>query len=299
MIRLSRQQLCYSFSAANPPAARVPSGSTLIFETEDAGSHRITRPADILTYVRRPDYTNPATGPVFIEGAQPGDTLAVSIQSIELDTQGYTKLSPGAGILIERAQAPAVQIWQVAGSPGAYSIRWENYELPARPMIGTIGVAPAGEPILNFAPGRHGGNLDIPAITEGATIYLPVQIPGGLLALGDVHARQGNGEISGVALEIRSTVTAQVDLLRGVQWERPWIETGDAWITIGIHHDLSVAMQQAAGDMFDLLKRQLDLPAHDALMLLGVAGDMRPGQSMLDPATPATVYLRLPKPLAR
>jgi amidase len=296
MIRLSRQQRCYSFSAANAPVARVPAGATVIFETEDAGSRRITKPQDIHTYVARRDYTNPTTGPVFVEGARPGDTLAVTIERIELDDHGYTKLGPHAGILISQTQTPAVQIWRIAGDHGHYSIRWGDYALPARPMVGTIGVAPAGEPILNYAPGHHGGNLDVPAVAEGATIYLPVFVPGALFSLGDVHARQGDGEISGVALETRSVVTARLDLLADVQWERPWIETPEAWITIGISLDLRQAMEQSVGDMFALLNRTLGLPSHDALMLLGVAGDLRAGQTMLDPTTPATVYLRLPKP---
>ena len=297
MIRISREQRIYSFSPAHPPVATIQPGETVIFETEDAGSHRIVKPEDILTYVPRPDYTNPATGPVYVMGAEPGDALSVHIDRIELDKQGYTKISPGAGLLIHEVMAPAVQIWRIMGEPGNYWISWNEYMLPARPMIGTIGTAPASESAYNYFPGPHGGNLDVPAITEGVTVYLPVHVAGAFLALGDVHARQGDGEISGVALEARAIVTTRVELLKEVRWERPWIESPDAWITVGEAPSAQEAMEMATRDMMRLLKERLSMPAHDALMLLGVAGDMRPGQSIFAPMLHVTYYLTLPKPI--
>jgi len=295
VLRIPRDQRTYRFSAGNPPAARCQPGETVIFETEDAGSRRIVKAVDIATYVPRHDYTNPATGPLYIEGAQPGDALAVHIERIELDSQGYTKISPGAGLLIGQVRAPAAQIWRVDGRPGDYHVSLGAYRVPAHPMIGTIGTAPAEGEIENYAPGPHGGNLDVPALGEGATIYLPVFVPGALLGIGDVHARQGDGEISGVALEIRSVVTVRIDVLPAAGLSRPWTETPDAWITIGIAGDAQAAMEQATDDMLRLLGQRLALAPADALMLLGVAGDMRPGQSMFDATTPMTFYLSVPK----
>jgi amidase len=296
MIHIPRTQRTYAFSRHHPPAARIAPGETVVFETEDAGSHRIVVEDDIRTYTPRHDYTNPATGPLYIEGAAAGDTLAVRIERIELDAQGYTKISPGAGLLIDEVSAPAAQIWRISGEHGAYAASWRGLSFAAQPMIGTIGVAPAGEPVENYAPGLHGGNLDVPAVAEGATVYLPVFVDGALLGLGDVHARQGDGEISGVALEIRSAVTARIDLLKGVSTEAPWIETDAEWITIGIAGEAKAGMEMATRQMLRLLGRRLDLAPHDALMLLGVAGDMRPGQCMFDPSTPMTFYLTLPRP---
>jgi amidase len=296
MIRILREHRTYSFSSKHRPASVADPGDTVIFETEDAGSHRITHSEDIWTYVSRRDYTNPATGPLYVNSARPGDALAVHIERIELDDQGYTKLSSGSGLLIAEVTTPAVQIWQIDGAPGCYRASWGPYTLPCRPMVGTIGTALANRDFDNFTPGPHGGNLDIPLLGEGATVYLPVHVPGGLLGLGDVHALQGDGEISGVALETRGAVTVRVDLLRDEGRKHPWIETTDSWITVGQDLDGRMAMEAAARDMVLLLGRKLMLSPQDALMLMGVTGHMRPGQAIFADDCPVTFYMSLPKP---
>lgn len=296
MLHLGRDYLLYNFSPDNEPAIWVDPGATIQLETEDAGSGQIRRPEDVHTYVSRPDYTNPTTGPIYVNDALPGDTLSVEIIDIQPSETGYTRLSPTAGLLRGEVPSPAAQIWHVWRQEGTWWAQWQELRLPVRPMVGTIGTAPAAGLIQNNLPGPHGGNMDVPALAEGATLYLPVRVPGALLAMGDVHANQGDGEISNVALEVQARVTIRVDLLRGCVWPRPWAETPVAWITIADAPEPREAMELATRDMLALLGERLSLSPSDSLMYLSLAGDMRPGQSSFSPGVNVTFYLSAPKP---
>ena len=170
----------------------------------------------------------------------------------------------------------------------------DSLRFPVRPMVGVIGVTPAGQDVLTGLPGPHGGNLDLNEVAVGATVYLPIQVEGGLLGLGDVHASMGDGELTSGGIDIGAQVTVRVDLLSGRIWPRPWIETRSKWITCATHPDLTQAIRLATSDMLTLLQEKLGVDAEDALMLVGARGDAKLGQAA-DLGTDVTACVCFPK----
>jgi amidase len=161
-------------------------------------------------------------------------------------------------------------------------------------MVGVIGVAPAGEPQHTFYPGPHGGNLDINAVRTGSTVYLPVFVEGGLLCLGDIHAGMGDGELNGGGIDITADVTVTVRVIRNLGWERPVIETDDAWCTCASASTLADAIRQATLDMTDLIARCLNMSREEAFILIGAAGDARIGQAA-ELGMDMTAYIQVSK----
>jgi amidase len=162
-------------------------------------------------------------------------------------------------------------------------------------MIGCIGVAPAGEAIPCGTPGRHGGNLDHRVVAPGARVYLPVSVPGGLLWIGDVHAAQGDGELSGTAVEIAADVTVRVDLRRGLRLDWPWIETADRLMVTSASLDFATARRDVVESMLRALEHQLGLEPAEALALISAVGDLRVGQAF--GGMELTLRLELPRSL--
>lgn len=289
MLRVSRDQLTYAFSPTIPPVAAIAPGENVVFETYDASTGRIRRPEDLAAYlkVRDPKKVNPAAGPIFVEGARPGDELVVTIERIALDGQGYIRAAPGG--VAEGISAPVAVIVPVEGNelllPG-------GIRLPARPMVGVIGTAPAEGVVHTAIPGPQGSNLDCNAIRVGARVHLPVHVPGALLALGDVHAAMGDGEVSGTGVEINAEVTARVDLRPSQAHARPWIETPDAVISTGSAPTLEDAVRIAVDGLIALLQERYPLDRASAYLLVSAYGDVHIGQSCggLD----ATVYASFP-----
>jgi amidase len=162
-------------------------------------------------------------------------------------------------------------------------------------MIGVIGTAPAGEGIATAFPGPHGGNMDNRYVTTGAKVHLPVAVPGALLALGDVHASMGDGEITMVGLEIAAEVTVRVELNRGASASRPWIETAAAWVTTGDALDPVEALRIAADGMASLLQQRLDLSFDDAYMLMSARCDVQVCQLCSPGTFPVTARAVFPR----
>jgi amidase len=291
MMRLTREQITYAFDKSHPPVATIDPGTELWFETWDARSGMITSEAQ--TYEQpHPKGPNPATGPVCVRGAEPGDALAVAILDIRLDRRGHTGVRPGKGLLPHLSHRHRVRILEVAGGMVEFS---DRIRFPVRPMVGVIGTAPAGEPVGNIHPGSHGGNMDHNDVRVGATVQLPVFVPGALLGLGDVHAAMGDGEITITALEICAEVRVRVDLIKGAGLRRPRLEFADSWITTGDGATIGDAIRVAADEMATLLMERLGLSAEDAYMLLSLRGDMRVGQCAEPSMVAATARVHMPK----
>jgi amidase len=151
----------------------------------------------------------------------------------------------------------------------------ESIQFPVRPMIGVIGTAPAGDGVLTGDAGAHGGNMDNRYVTTGATVYLPVSVPGALLGIGDIHATMGDGEITMVGLEICAEVTVRVSLQKRVACTRPWLATADDWVTTGDDRDPAQACRIAATEMISLLQRNLAVSFDEAYMLMSARGDVQ------------------------
>ena len=208
------------------PVATVSPGDQFVVETHDTSTGRIYRAEDVPEFVRirDPRKVNPAAGPVFIKGAVPGDDLIVEILDIRLQPYGFVRVLAGAGVLQEGIEPDGVLMARIDGE---HVVLGERLRLPLRPMVGVIGTAPADGVVYTAAPGPQGSNIDINAVTVGARVHLPVHVPGALLAIGDVHASMGDGEVSGTGIEIAGEVTVQVELVPGAAPARPWIETDD------------------------------------------------------------------------
>jgi amidase len=291
MLRVTRSQIVYAFDKTHPPVATVDPGAELLFETWDSRTGTILSEAQ--TYERpHPRGPNPATGPVFVRGAEPGDALVVSILDIQLDRRGHTGLRPEKGLLPHLSHRYRVRLLDVADGMVVFN---DRIRFPVRPMIGVIGTAPAGEAVANIHPGAHGGNMDHTDVRPGAVVHLPVSVPGGLLALGDVHASMGDGEISITALETCAEVRVRVDLAKGEGIRRPWIELPDAWITTGDGPGIGDAIRIAADEMAAFLGQRLGLSQEDAYILLSIRGDMRVGQCAEPSMIAATARVVMPK----
>src|SRR5436190_5677165 len=209
--RIPRECKRYNFSSKESPVLTIEPGETVEIETHDARSGSIQKPTDLLDGPP-PGGFNPITGPIYVKGAEPGDSLLVRINKIELDSQGFTAIKAKVGLLGDRATQFATRIIKVEQGWCHFS---ERLRFPVRSMVGTIGVAPASGEIAALYPGLHGGNMDNSEVRTGSTVHLPVQVAGGLLSVGDVHASMGDGEVTMIGLEIPAVVTVTVNLQKG------------------------------------------------------------------------------------
>ncbi|MCC6538475.1 MAG: acetamidase/formamidase family protein [Bryobacterales bacterium] len=205
--------LLYEFSRGVEPRCRIEPGETIRVESEDALSGQIRRPGDRRDKSAMP-FSNPVAGPIFVNGAEPGDELAVTIHSIESrDGQcaTYTGAVKQMGEWLGHDVPHGAHVCPIRDG----AIRWKDrVSIPYRPMLGCIGTAPAWGVPTTGPPGPHGGNLDLVEMSPGSTIHLPVSVPGGYLYLGDAHAAQGHGELSATGLEMAAWSTVTVDLIR-------------------------------------------------------------------------------------
>ena len=289
--RISRDHIVYSFDRNHAPVLEVDPGDTVVMETYDARTGTVQTERDLLDHPH-PKGANPATGPILVRGAAPGDSLAVEILEIELADQGFIGVKTGLGVLGHRVAEYVTKIVPVRAGQIVFS---DTIRFPARPMVGVIGTAPAGAPVDTGRPGPHGGNMDNNDVRIGATVYLPVDVPGALFGLGDVHASMGDGEICITGIEICAEVTVRIRLIKGAQISRPWIETQDAWISTSDADDLRAAVRIACEEMADLLDRKLDLPLPEAYMLISARGDVRISQACEPSGLPVTARVVMPK----
>lgn len=298
MTRIPRDKLVYGFSADTPPVVRISSGDFITLETHDTSSGRIHRLDDVPEFVRTRDplKVNPAAGPIYVEDAEPGDALAVKILSIQLGPYGFVRALAGAGVLRDGLRDLPAMMVQVAGDNLIFG---NKIRCKARPMIGVLGTAPAEGTVYTAHPGSQGSNMDFNAATVGTTVYLPVHVPGALLAIGDLHASMGDGEVSGTGVEIAGEAMVSVTLLKGQAPNRPWMETETAWISTGQGETLDLAVREAVEEMTGLLMSRLRLDRTDAYLMISARGDVRIGQSAQIPGCDETAYVVFGKDVVR
>ncbi len=269
MLTLTKDTVVRSMSAAHPPAARAHSGDVVKFITMDAMGDQ---------YVGQNDYEideslggNPATGPLFVEGAQPGDTLKVSILDITVTGMATMTLAPGFGVFAEEIPALERRVYTYENNCLRFN---EHLLLPLSPMIGVIGTAPAAGEVLNDSPGPHGGNMDNKRIVAGSTVYLPVFHEGALLSIGDVHALMGDGEVCICGAEVQAHVTVRVEVVKQ-SFETVMIVSGDRAMTVCAAKTLEEASFNATKAMRRFLERALGMSFFDSGCILSLLGDMR------------------------
>ena len=262
--------------------------------TLDARAGRMTRPEE--AEATAPDYrdrfpkANPATGPIFVEGAEPGDVLTAEILRIALGPRGYTLVKPGFGVIPDMVEQPVARFADVTDG----AIDFAGVRLPLRPMVGVIATAPDGEPIGTAYVGRHGGNLDCNLIAEGARVHLPVRVAGALFYIGDVHAVMGDGEVSGSGFEIAARLTVRLTLEKGGATEWPWLETADRIATLAAAPEFDDAAEAAVRAMIPMHHGAARRIETDAYMLASIRGDLRVNQACRSPID-TSVRFEFPK----
>lgn len=269
MEKITKDQHIFVMSEENEPVLRVQSGAEVIFESLDCFSNQIQSEDQALDAIDY-DTINPATGPLYVEGAEVGDLLKVTIQALDLEEQGVAMAIKDFGVLgAEMSKGQARLIKYQDGR-----LRMGDVSIPSCPMIGVIGTAPAGEGVMTGTPADHGGNLDNTAIQAGTTIYFPVNTPGALLAMGDFHLAMGDGEICGTGVEVPGEATVKVEVLKGSPLPALSMETADDWLTMGAANSHAEAIQKACQAMLALIQAKTKLSKEDAHILMSIAGNL-------------------------
>jgi len=266
--RLERHHRVFEYDAAHPPAVTVEPGETIVVETTNAFGDQTFEPGDTLADLDL-SAADPLTGPIAVAGAEPGDTLVVRIDDIELHGIGAQGIIPGFGTL-EWSSMP-LHFFE----PKDGKIMWlRGIEIPLRPSLGAMGVAPKEGSIPSINPGDHGGNMDTKYLCAGSTVFYPVFHPGGLLVLGDCHQIQGDGELCGVAPETDAVVTLTLDVVKGKAIRRPRVLAESRFMVLASAETLEDAVKLATRDMVELLVEEKGLTADEAYMLITIKADI-------------------------
>ncbi len=293
---LDRSTLAFAIDPDAPARLEVAAPCEVMIETHDARSGKLKRPEDEAptapVFTDRFPKTNPATGPVRVLGAEPGDALVVEVLRIDLDDQGFVMVKPDAGLLTGLVNQTETKVLPVRDG----LVHFGHLRLPVRPMIGVMATAPE-EAIATAYIGRHGGNMDNNRLAVGTRIHLPVRVPGAQFYVGDLHATMGDGEISGSGVEIGGRVHLHLRLEKGAATEWPWMETDRLWITTAAAPRFEEAAQIATRSMIELMRARLSVSASEAFALLSIAGDLKVNQLCLT-GIGASARMEFPKPNA-
>lgn len=254
----------------NKPAGYCKSGETVVFETRDCYDNTITSSERPLG--DREGLSNPVTGALYVEGAEVGDILKVEIEDIKLRSWGVMRSSTTAGVFHEKYKKREAIIFQVKNNKIYFD---DKLILEADPMIGVIGTAPIEEEgIPTTTPGKHGGNMDCKKIVKGSAIYLPVNVKGGLLSMGDIHALMGDGEVFICGLEIAGEITVKVSVLKNIKLPTPFLYSRGKVMSIQSAEDLDKAGDMAAKEMFEFVKEATKQNDVRTGMLMSLLSDM-------------------------
>jgi acetamidase/formamidase len=303
----SPDQFAYAFGGREPLLTVAP-GTIVELATEDCFAGNVKGVDDLPSEVCTFPFLNPVTGPIAVEGAEVGDTLAVHfVEIVPARDHAFSSTFPHFGALTTTHQTamlhPALEerVWRydIDLSRGVCTYRARSseltVELPLDPMHGTVGVAPAaGETIMSITPAAHGGNMDTPEMRAGVTAYFPVNVPGGQLSIGDGHARQGEGEVCGTAVESAMNTVVVVDLVKATAPGSPRLESDDFLMTTGNTRPLEDAFRMSQLDLVGWTAELLGLEELDAYQLVSQAG-LAPAGNVVD--TNYTMLAKLPKTL--
>jgi amidase len=273
--RIGRDEIIWAFGPDLEPVLEVEPGATVTFETNDCFTGQITSEDDLVTEIDF-ERVNSATGPVAVKGAEPGDSLVAEVLDVRPIDVGFACLIPGFGQLIDQVEAPVTRLFRVEN--GWIQMN-EQVRFPARPMVGVVGVATDGETLGNGLAGRHGGNLDDHLHGKGARIYFPVRQPGGMFAVGDMHASMGDGEICFTGVEIAGEVDIRFDLLKGKQGTWPVTELPDRWLPHATADAYDDALRLVSEEAARLLVDEWGFSMEDAFIFLSVACDVGVAQA--------------------
>ena len=287
---------------AFPSVLTIAPGESVEFETAEASGGQLDERSDAASVLNL-DFAriNPVTGPLYVDGAEPGDVLRITILAFTPTNWGWTAVIPGFGLLADQFPEPALHIWRFEGESLAPAAYGPGGRVPLKPFAGTIGLAPAEPGLHSIVPPRRvGGNMDIRDLAAGTVLYLPVETRGALFSVGDTHATQGDGEVCGTAIESPMRVALQFELVKGTSLEFPRYETAGPvsrhfdvkgyHVTTGIGPDLMEGARAALSGMIDLLTSLHGLGAPEAYMLCSVCADLRMSEVVDRPNWVVSLY---------
>ena len=263
------------FSAADEPVLHIRpgTGDTIAFETSDEVYAQLHESHDMATLTAQ---INPITGPVYVEGAKPGDALKVTIHEIRLKVYGWSVSLPGAGAL-QNVMGEEMFTRQVPIDDAGVHVT-DRHVFDAKPMIGCIGTAPAEGANSTVMPSYpQGGNMDLTECRPGSVVYLPVMVEGAYLAIGDIHAIMAEGESSFVAIEAEGTAVVSVEVVPGLALRAPRVETEDEWIFVGLGDPVQESITRGYEDAFRFLVDDNGWTIGDAYAVLSAVGHSRLG----------------------
>jgi acetamidase/formamidase len=291
-IHVAKDQWHLAWDRSIPPIARVDSGSIVEFDAFEASNGQVRQDTKVED-MAAVDFArcDQVSGPIFVEGAQPGDALEIELLDFQPAEWGWTGVFPGFGLLQDDFTDAALRITALDGSFGELL---PGIRIPLAPFCGVLGVAPPDdEAHPTIPPDTWGGNMDTKHLTRGTRVFLPVSAPGALFSLGDGHAAQGDGEVCGTAIETSMHATVRLTVRKDVRVTAPEFltagpvgmatNTGPWYVTDGLGPDLMGAARDAVRRMIDYLGREHGLSPHDAYMLCSVTCDLKISEIVDDP----------------
>ncbi len=292
---IDSSHLIYAFSPDNPPIASVELDEPFWVDCLDCYGGQIRSEQDLRPEIDT-SLIDASTGPITVNGVKAGDVIKVRIYEISLGAQGVMVTAPGLGPLGDLIEKANTKIIPIRNGKAIFS---DDIKLPLRPMLGVLGVAPAKGKIHCAVPGDHGGNMDTKEVRPGNSVYLPVFVDGANLALGDIHACMGDGELSGTGIEIAGQVLLSVSKAPGLSIELPIVETPDSFMIIASAETFNVCARRAIRATVDLIAASQNLPTADAYRLLSATCDLRISQIVNEKITlrtvvPKTIVAALP-----
>jgi amidase len=302
-VELEQDRYYFTYSAKHPPTARVDPGDVVIAQTLDASVGAIRSESDLPSLKTVRPYVNPQSGPIFVNGAMPGDTLSVEILSIEpTEKVAASWVRKDFGALVASSSTPMINppldeaVWPYTVEDGKLRFKAKKggrtVEIPMKPFLGTIGTAPVLEEISSLNLGPHGGNMDCPDACAGNTLYLPVFVEGAYLFLGDAHALQGDGELCGSAVEMSSKTAIKLGLIRGRGISSPRIESPEELMAVGMGRPLEDAYRAAQKELLLWLRDDYGFDLMDAYQLVSQVGTARIGNVV---SQKYTIVAKFPK----
>jgi len=286
-IHIHRDQFHLAWDNTIAPIATIGSGESISFDLLDASCGQITADSTV-DAIRALDFSrvDQVNGPIFVEGARPGDALEIEFLELTPADWGWTAVIPGFGLLAEEFKDPALKIWRLDGKADGWAEFSAGIHIPLAPFCGEIGLAPGAPGALStIPPYRHGGNMDTKHLTNGSRLFLPVETEGALFSIGDGHAAQGDGEVCGTAIETPMRATVRLTVRKDVRVNAPQFltsgpltvrsNTAPYFATDGIGPDLMAAARDAVRHMIDHIERCYGLSRTDAYMLCSVAVDLK------------------------
>ena len=287
-VTISRDNVFFAFSPQLKAIARIEQGQEVLLQTHDCFEGQIRAPSDLVDTLDWA-HVNPATGPLYISGAQPGDVLRIDLLEIQVNERSSMVAIPGEGALGDVITQMETSILKMEGGQVVFK---DKVRVPARPMIGVIGVAPAEGEVPTGTPGLHGGNMDCKLMAAGNRVYFTVGVEGALFGAGDLHAAMGDGEIVVCGAETAGAVRFKADVVDLPGLPTPFVETREEVATIFSAPTLDESASGAIHNMAQFLTNFAGIPLNDAGMLMSLAGELKFCQ-VVDPLK--TVRFEFPK----